>query len=682
MIRFILPIMLIFMSLNVYSSRATPNGIAQPPPPPTAPVGSGSGLGGLPGLSGLVPAPAPTAPATIAPCKTGDCTQTNPTGIISTGTAKKSSGSSGTKKSTSTNSNSTAASTGAPAVGACAARPAANKGCLGPSGTWAVENCNQTACGNCGGDWINATCAPYRCSSSDSFLLPVDGNPDMCACNDPTHVTIPLSSAHVSECPQSCVTGEKYNTSNHKCECDSAGGFVAGQDADGIDACVKKSDQKTAQAADVAKCLADLQAKVTTCSSSSDSAVKKCDVKSTDSGSSDSNTNTARTVLGGINSYVQLKNQGTGAVQNCQEAALASQTGFYALNSINDTCTSEISSCKSDCQTALDYINSNKDQAYQNCRQQAFQQSAGTDQNTFNMQFDSANKSGFDTQVASLVDATNTSSEKCTGDGQAATNQSQMQQYMGDLNNSVKKANQCACNLTAGTTSAACANQVGPAECLVTPTLAGCPAVSENCLISNSASCLCFRNPASCQNGNNGVNSFATGGPNLPTEGTPGTTTAPVNTPDISNLSDNSNSPVSATADTSGANSPFGSATGGPAGAAGGSGAGAGSPDGTAGAATDDGNKKGIAGFFNSAKAAIGSLIGGGSNSDKNKSYGSGSGKDGDIDPSKWRPKGSLRGLASDNEFGSKSQDIWKTMNNQYKNQSQHDTFIVGDSEK
>lgn len=553
------------------------------------------------------------------------------------------------------------------------------------------------------GEWNGTKCIAARCPEGTTIN---SDQPEMCQCNGEV-AGVQIEAGTAQQCPKSCVASEHkvYDPLARGCAC--VEGYA---DRSGLGRCVSTADPTPK----VDECIRELQAKVTSCNSAASTAVDKCDPKR-EGGSGEDSLTAIQNLLGAGAGAVQAKNAGTGAMDNCMNAAIASSSGYYAIEELRGKCDGEINTCKTSCSDAGSFISANKDRVYQECRKKLWTEvecvvpgatpwDISRGEPGFNEQYDRVNKAAFESQVQQMQKSIADNNTKCET-GTAVTNRDKMTDFMNDMNTSVKSANQCQCQL--GSSGQDCSKQVGPAECTVNPNLPGCAQSTANCLSASDTSqkCVCFRNPnsnecKSIQEANNGkvnsteVSSFAGGG-SAPTgggiggSGTSGKTATGDVAGDLSGLGPNGETLAggvsgSATAD---GGSPFGAATGSNPG--GGAGPGGGSADGATGATDgeDDGTgKKSLGGLFDVAKSALGNLFKKGTGDkngfdgvNKNSLNGSNNSA---LDSKKWRPRGLVRGLAGDTEIAGKHEDIWKVMNKQYKVQDQKDSFIFGGEKK
>ena len=557
--------------------------------------------------------------------------------------------------------------------------------CLASNGTWDGSKCKE------------AQCPEGTTQDKDK--------PEYCNCNNAA-AGIVIEAGTQQKCPSSCLAADNkfYDPLARGCACNE--GF---EDRAGTGRCVSKTAPPPPTSVE---CLREFQEKVTSCNSSASTAVDKCDPNRSSGG--DDSLGVLQNLLGGVAGSVQAKNAGSGAMDNCMNAAIASSSGYYALEEMRGTCDGEITTCKTSCSDATSYINANKDRVFQLCRRKAFEDNAnstnfpynGVSENVFNADWERMHKPELESQVQQMQTNITDNKTKCDS-GTAVSNRDQISNFMDDMNSSVKSANQCQCQLGSGSSGSDCAKQAGPAECAANPSLAGCVSATANCLNPNdiSAKCVCFRNPNSndCKTAQlaaakvnpTEVSGFAGGGStaagsNLGGDSSSGKTEAGGDIAgDLSGLNADGEfaSSASGSATTDGG-SPFGAAAGGGASGGGSAGGGA-SADGatTAGGGGDDeGTGKKLGGLFDVAKSALGNLFKGkagdkGSFDGVNKNGSNFSDTNG-LDSKKWRPRGMVRGLAGDTELAGKFEDIWKVMNKQYKVQDQKDTFIFGGGTK
>lgn len=410
-----------------------------------------------------------------------------------------------------------------------------------------------------------------------------------------------------------------------------------------------------------------------------------------------------------------LASSSGGASENCERAAIASTSGYHQVEGTLRLCDERINSCKTGCGDATIYLNANKERLYNACREKAFQDQVNSGPplppDRFNPMWDHENKANLDSQFQSLLTRVDTSRSTCET-GTAATNRNSLSTASNEMNSTSRSANQCVCQLNS--TNADCSKTaVGPADCSKNPALPGCAKVVDNCfdLKNTSLKCVCFRNPESIEckgslptlnvkttemnaNAFAGAKAADTRGSNAELSGmAAGKTTEGVSNVGVGN-SENyaaSSDPISVTAGASdsgissagnpGATTPA-AAVG--AGAPSGGGSGAGGTSSLVGPNSKDegGVVKKLSGFFETAKSALtGALKKGSGNSSSGDYRDGGDGQNQRIDHKRFRPRGMVRGIASDAEIAGKFEDIWKVMNKQYKVQDQKDNFIF-DAEK
>lgn len=568
----------------------------------------------------------------------------------------------------------------------------------------------EAECRQNNGEWNGTACIPAQCPAGTT----VDAEaPEMCNCNGAV-AGVKIEAGSSQKCPSMCKPEhhQVYDPLARSCACaegyEDRSGLGLGQCGPKISAAVPQ----------VEECMRELQEKVASCNTAAATAVEKCN-PNREALSGDDTLSTLQNLLGGVNSAVQAKNSGTGAMDNCMNAGIASTSGYYALEELRGKCDGEINSCKTSCSDATSYIAANKDKVYQQCRKKVWDQVSCmaqwatpydvNNENTFNSQWDEVNKQPFENKIRELTTHIADNNTKCDT-GTAATNRDQISNFMGDMNNSVKSAAQCQCQLSSASSGQDCSKQVGPAECALNPSLAGCAKIAGNCLDARDTSvkCVCFRNPGSeaCKasqlvaakmnptetsgfagtGAGNGSGTSAFGGG----EASGKTETGGDIAGDLSGLNADGDyaAGTSSGAATADGGSPFGAAAGGGA-SGGGSGGGASADGATAvggGGGEDEGTGKKLGGLFDVAKSALGNLFKGkagdkGSFDGVNKNGSNYSDANG-LDSKKWRPRGMVRGLAGDNELAGKFEDIWKVMNKQYKVQDQKDSFIFGGETK
>lgn len=553
------------------------------------------------------------------------------------------------------------------------------------------EKCTtELTCAYNNGMWDGKVCTAVACPQgtvADTI------SPQNCRCL--SDISIAIERGSQQQCPSMCLFEDHkvYDGPTKSCAC--ADGF---RDPSGstnnVMVCV--AVEAPAQPSETAEdCLREIQEKVNSCDSAATTAVNQCNPDRENNDTITSLQNLLKGATGVL-----------GASDNCAQAAIAGSTGYYALDELRGKCDTEIGSCKTSCEDATSYINTNKDRIYQACRKKQYDFLSCRFDNPFPMAFtedawneewDKVNKAPFEQKIQEMQSSVASNNTKCES-GTAVTNREKVSNYMTDMDSTFKAASQCQCQLSSG--GANCANQVGPKDCAADPTLPGCATAQINCLNPSDTSpkCVCFRDPNSseCKNSaatptvntNSNLNGFAGTGAVTPTNGIGETSVGgkagiDLSADDLKNLGSNEvsamNSSGTATAD---GGSPFGVA--GAAGGAGVSGNFGSGEDAAQGEADSSINSK-IGGMFNAAKGAIGNLFGdkkgSGTEATKSGSYGHGLDANGNsIDLKKWRPR-MVRGLASGEgtELAGKFEDIWRVMNKRYKVQDQKDLFIFGE---
>lgn len=418
---------------------------------------------------------------------------------------------------------------------------------------------------------------------------------------------------------------------------------------------------------DIESCLVAFRQKVAACSTAASNSTFKCDPKRQDNDS-----------LNGLQSVIKEMSKAGGAKENCANVGMANSSGYHELDKVRSACDSDLNACKSACSEALSFISTNKDRMFQDCVR------------------NESSRSAYEGEVQDLQRQANEKNTVCST-GAPATNRDNMVNQQGDMNNAVKDANQCQCQLNSS--SPDCSNQAGPKECAINPKLPGCELAKINCVSADDTSkqCACFKDPKgkACTGaeGNkkipNSTEFSAFAGPGGG-EAAPGQIAAPfgrgpannsfsLTDSDIKSLSDNTTKSISGTsgveAPPSGEENsisslaPDASST---------TAASAGAASGSVESSKETASGK-VGGLFESAKSAWGNFFSNGKDSaNKNYKEKDPTKKTGKIDPKKWRPRGMVvRGVASD-EIGTKYDDIWKVMNKQYKVQDQNKKFILG----
>lgn len=511
-------------------------------------------------------------------------------------------------------------------------------------------------------------------------------NPGRCKCtgNSETYAFVERGN-FLQRCPSECLAAENktYSFDNKSCVCSE--GFTLG--SNGV------CNRNPAPAApDPTACLSELAEKANTCETESNRAASQCDAGQGDSLS----------VLQGF-----LANTAQNAKANCEQAGTASSSGYFEVSDKRKLCDERINTCKSNCTEATAFLNSNKERVFMACREAAYQAQQGNggapvSHDVFNAAWQTQVRPTLENQFQSYLAKADGSRVSCES-GTVAQSREKLSTSMADMNNTAKTAEQCVCQLNSKT--ADCTKPVGPADCSADPTLAGCAKVVENCFDVNntSAKCICFRNPESsaCKeltqknsNANENLNSAIPAGKlgidargdgsgtsqfagGTPTSGEPtqnlnvkSDINAGVNLPPEA-ASGSAISSASNTSEAQTAASP--SAAGSPSGrvnSVGGKGASDASVDSPFGVA------KKINGMFETAKSALGGMLKKGSKSgDTSGDYKNDNAK-GSFDAKKFRPRGMVRGIASESEIAGKYEDIWKVMSKQYKVQDQKDKFL------
>lgn len=545
------------------------------------------------------------------------------------------------------------------------------------------------------------------CSRADCHIGTIEDvtNPGRCRCTSSLGASSVFSldnsfyvdrGDYLQSCPSSCRSAENeiYSLYARACVCEEGftrdvnGKCVANQ----ITAASGTTQRGVAANDNSPNCWGELEAKVSSCESAASGATNQCDP---DGGDSDS--------LALMEKLLFSSN--SGASQNCEKAATASTSGYHTTDSARAKCDETINTCRTNCTDAAKYMNDNKERLYNACRERAMQAQVNEGPplpaDRFNPMWDAENRSQVESQFQALLSRANGSRTTCET-GEAAKNRNKLSDSMNDLSNTSKAAAQCACQLNPN--SADCSKQVvGPLDCVKDPSLAGCKSIADNCFdkSNNSLKCICFRDPGSAEckgkfpsNMAAGVNFKDSGnqsgfaGGRKGTEVTGGVTgesgTGGVETTGIGkiNVGDGIKEAEVSTVSVPGASeSPSSSAGSAGAGAAPSAAAGSGGagkralPQAPAGDATI---AKKLTGFFNNAKMAIGGVFK--KVTDKENSAGETYRDVGQpaqqIDVRRFRPRGTVRGIASDQTLAGKHDDIWKVMSKQYKVQDQKDKFI------
>lgn len=403
-------------------------------------------------------------------------------------------------------------------------------------------------------------------------------------------------------------------------------------------------------------CLANARRFIAQCESDATTAVNKCDPEAAER---DTDSPDVGQILKQIGTAAVAKGAGSGAYDACLKTALASQSGYYAIDEYKSmNCDPQVNQCKSSCDSAKSYLSENSDEIVNQCM------------NEFNRLNASVNVTEEQTTTYrnSVVDAltdmaTEAKESQNNCEVNAVSMQDKLKQTTSDFSNAAKQAQICRCQT--GSTGEDCNAIQGPAQCVLNPHAAGCALSTINCNNSDSLQCRCTRNPnlAECTSKNGGPSVFAS--PGFKPTTTPNGVSPKISTDDFDiNFDEESN--VASVSGTEGLpTSPFGSAEAGGSGGGGGAASKAGEGDPAAVAADGEGGLKHL---LDKPKSIIGGLLnklgfGTGTPSDKKYKTDANGRK---IDPNKWRP-GMLRGVAGDgSEIGPKHRDIWKQMNSQY----------------
>lgn len=555
-------------------------------------------------------------------------------------------------------------------------------------------------CVRAGGYWnsIDSNCGRAVChigTTQDSV------DPTKCKCNDDAYAFVQRGN-FLQSCPSRCFSlpNQSYSFMSKSCTCNE--GFTMA--ANGV---CNPVPAPRPPAPSVSDCWQELAEKASTCEASANTAVTQCEPASEDS---------SLTALRGL-----LLSGSGGASENCERAATASTSGFYQTEDNRRVCDEGINSCKTSCADAKTFMNANKERLYNACRERAFQDQINEGPplppDRFNPMWDSQNKANLENQFQSLVARTETSRTTCET-GTAAKNREKLSTAMNEMNTASVDATKCVCQLNPN--SKDCSTTPGPADCASNPSLSGCAKVADNCFDpkNTSVKCICFRNPESmaCKSNQPNFNvkanetdmsSFAGAKRGLDTRSTnagnsgmaAGKNSEINTTSDISNTSENyvasGESGVAQPPAASGsAVSSLGNSAGGAAAAAGpgarvSSGGGSGSVNAKTSAPAineDQGIRKKLGGFFDTAKSALGGIFkkgsGRGDSADGSYRNDGSSGDNSAFDSKKYRPRMVVRGIASDEELAGKHEDIWKVMNKQYKVQDQKDNFIFDADKK
>lgn len=478
-------------------------------------------------------------------------------------------------------------------------------------------------------------------------------------------------------------------------------------------------------------CLKPLRDSVERCKKDADESANFCNLKSEEAkkeslfGGSMNMNDMEKTLQIAEKGYLASK-AGSGAYDMCLKAGLISNTTIFAAKQLSDKCSDRIESCTLTCKNARslieDYETSVKAQCARTLGQMLYEKnkSLGLSDSEIEallcLREEVALDKSFGPQLFAEVKELSITTENATAkcDEDASQLNKNNQKALADMNNSAKDANYCRCTVSANRKDCEQAKRVGPLECQLNPNYAGCTNLTALNCFNNSdpqykSMCACMTNPNSkeCLEGRNKVPEVeGLGTSQFPGPGANGLPYAGVNTTnssgpsglssaDLSGLNDVAQKAraTSGTTDVSGS-SPFGGISG-ISSNVGGSGAPSGSGEGgEEGAATaDEGGTvgRGIKSFFNTAKSSLMNAFGGErnsaqTNSDRAAYKYDAQGNRLNPDGTRWRPKNSsmVRGLANndENEFGSRSMDIWKMMNKQYGLQMHKDRFIEGNGDE
>lgn len=543
-----------------------------------------------------------------------------------------------------------------------------------------------SSCQGAGGYWdhLENTCKRAICPFGTTAEI---FKPTKCRCNNDFYAFVERGNL-LQSCPSNCSLSDNkiFNFQSRSCVC--LDGFTMSSDG----RCNANPAARNENSAP--ECWRELAEKAAACETSSNIAVSQCD-----SGEDDS--------IGAIQSL--LVGSAGSAKENCEQAATATTSGYHHADDTRQACDEKITSCKTGCEEAKTYLNANKERAYSACRERAFQDQSNAGPplpaERFNAMWDGQYQASLESQFQSLLAKVDTSRTSCES-GSAAKGREKLTAAMAEMNTTSKSANQCVCQLDSKT--ADCAKFVkGPADCLEDPTLPGCKAASVNCFDPRDTSlkCICFRNPdgeeclgpmpANMKMKMNlqDQNALAATKEALDTRGNgselsgmaagKGTETSgekkSVENPNVVAES-------GVIAPPEGAESGISSLANGEkpkaetAAAASRGLVGGGNPRSANSSAAAVINQpevaKKIGGLFESAKSALSGIFKKGSKSDESSEYRDRNSGQNTFDPKKFRPRGMVRGIASDSELAGKHEDIWKVMNKQYKVQDQKDNFI------
>lgn len=421
---------------------------------------------------------------------------------------------------------------------------------------------------------------------------------------------------------------------------------------------------------DFEECFSEIKAAKEACSEKGQAALAKC---SKDSPEVNKNINEAQRVLSiGLDAII-AKNAGTGALATCAKMGAAGTTIIEALSLLQENCKKEIDSCKKGCADVSAYKQIETSKMAEACKAKFEEKHRGSAKT-----WTPDHNARFAALAQTYKENAGNAEKFCKGNVQVADGQ--MNNFLTELAENVQKANICECQLTASSLNSGltktdkCEDIQTPLTCIQNVNQPGCSFSSVGCspdsLLPNC------RNPNVAINPNgSGVGMPASGfaGPGFGSASPGGANSGKtaVGAGDLSGLYDETRPSGSGTA-TADAGSPFAAAA--PAGSpGGGAGPGGGSSEGGA-AAGEEKDKGSLSGLFQSTKASIASLFGGGPDNKgtgvkkpDNKAY--------KNDVNGFRPKATARGLANEGQFGGKNRDIWKTMNERYNDQ--YHTFIT-----
>lgn len=568
----------------------------------------------------------------------------------------------------------------------------------------ATSKATQALCTEEGGQWNSS--GQCLCLAGDTQkVIPFDekANQYIASC--------PRLQALAENCESDYGVGGTFYTGDSvdkqgRCVCENQKEFLTSPNESFFGKSKCSTQTKAEEQSPVDQCLAELKEKVDSCSSASTNAVNKCD---SENKSTNGDTITSlQQALGGATAVMQ----NSGAADACMNASIVGSTGYYALDALRNKCDDEIKTCKNDCSSAIEFINANKFAVYERCKASAVQSNIDLDSlggstdtsNTESLkeQYDIENKAKFAEQIQQMLETANEKNSVCES-GPAVSNKEKLLKLMDTADNAVKSAGQCTCQLSSNNGGTDCSNVPGPAQCALNPYLKGCSQATINCLSpqDQSPKCVCFKNPNGelCKNyanslakssGGSGISGFAGFNQNPFQPSTDSSLKGQqqdMNT-DLSGLDLNEARKGTSDTVTADIGSPFGAATpsGSPGGGAGPGGSGSGESTNNANSDSDGTEKKGISGLFQTAKGALSSLFSGktgNQNSSTNfkENYNRGANDNLLGQANKWRPRGSIRGIAGhDSDIGGKFEDIWKVMNKQYKVQDQKDNFIIGEN--